>query len=156
MAGGPNIEGRRNLFMGRFGGGNLQSIVGAIQTEVGGNPELARQALADLDRQQLRDHFDGRLEYARHVVGYQETANKALIEYGLQTLKWSFLLNAGAIAVVMAYIGACAKSGPIASYAPSLERSGRLRQGAFVWCWPGSRRFSTSNRQSARCRRPRH
>ena len=27
-----------------------------------------------------------------------------MVEYGLQTLKWSFLLNAGAIAVVMGFI----------------------------------------------------
>jgi hypothetical protein len=64
-------------------------------------------------------------------VGYQETANKALIEYGLQTLKWSFLLNAGAIAVVMAYIGACAKSGPIASYAPLIGALWPFAAGCF-------------------------
>jgi hypothetical protein len=89
----------------RFVGGNLKALVDLIRSELGNEPELVRQALAEyfaLDRQNLRDHFEGRLEYARHVTSQRDTALRGLIEYGLQTLKWSFLLNAGAIAVVAA------------------------------------------------------
>jgi hypothetical protein len=34
-----------------------------------------------------------------------QATEASIKEYGLQTLKWLFLLNAGAIAVVMAYVG---------------------------------------------------
>lgn len=113
-----------NLFSDRFAGGHLKSATEVIRTEVGADPEVTRQALADyfaLDRQHLQNHFDGRLEYARHVMAHQDTTSKAVVEYGLQTLKWAFLLNAGAIAAILAYIGAAAKAGSIAPYAPMIK-----------------------------------
>jgi hypothetical protein len=112
-----------NPFISQFVGGRLKTTVEAISAETG-DPALAKQALVDffaLDRQQLRDHFEGRLEFARHVMAHQETTNKALVEYGLQTLKWSFLLNAGAVAIVIAYVGGAIKSGSIVTYAPMIK-----------------------------------
>jgi len=95
--------------------GNLKALVDVIRNEVGNDQELVKQAVAEyfaLDRQNLRDHCEGRLEYARHVMSQRDASLRGIVEYGLQTLKWSFLLNAGAIAVVMAYIGAAiGKSG---------------------------------------------
>src|SRR5262245_42001168 len=32
-------------------------------------------------------------------------AHRGIQEYGMQSLKWSFLLNAGAIAIVLSYVG---------------------------------------------------
>jgi hypothetical protein len=97
-----------------------------IRKEVGADAELTKQALAEffaLDRQHMHDHFEGRLEYARHVMTRRDTSDRGMVEYGLQTLKWSFLLNAGAIAVVMAYIGAAVgKSGAaVVAYAPLIR-----------------------------------
>jgi hypothetical protein len=44
---------------------------------------------------------------------------RGIVEYGIQSLRWSFLLNAGAIAVVAAYVsGSLGKSGSISSVAP--------------------------------------
>jgi hypothetical protein len=45
-------------------------------------------------------------EYGRLVGQALLTREASVKEYGLQTLRWAFLLNAGAIALVAAYIGA--------------------------------------------------
>jgi len=79
------------------------------RSDSGGDQEIVRTMAAEffaLERQNLRVHFEGRLEYARQVNEHRHAALRGLVEYGLQTLKWSFLLNAGAIAAVMAYVGA--------------------------------------------------
>jgi hypothetical protein len=115
-----------DIFMGRFAGGKLRRLIEVIRSEVGNDPELTKQALTEvfaLDRQNLHDHFEGRLEYARHVIARREALDRGIVQYGLQTLKWSFLLNAGAIALVMAYVGAATgKSfGSIAAYAPIIR-----------------------------------
>jgi hypothetical protein len=91
----------------RFGGGRLRANLDQIRTEIGDDKELTRQVMADffaLDRQNLRNHFEARLDYARQIHEHRQATLRGLIEYGLQTLKRSFLLNAGAIAVVMAYV----------------------------------------------------
>lgn len=88
---------------------SLKSRLAAISAEVGDNPELVKQTFEDmnaLERQQQRIHFDGRSEYGR-LVGQALLARELSVkEYGLQTLRWAFLLNAGAVALVAAYIGA--------------------------------------------------
>jgi len=116
----------KNVFNQRFAQGRLKGTIEHLRNEAGGDVELTRQALSDffeLDRQNMHDHFQGRLEYARHIIARRDAADKGMIEYGLQTLKWSFLLNAGAIAVVLAYIGSAANKsgGSIAAYTPIIR-----------------------------------
>lgn len=115
-----------NIFVQRFAEGRLKSNVEHFRKEVGDNPELIREVMSSffaLDRQNIHDHFQGRLDYARHVMARRDIADRAMIEYGLQTLKWSFLLNAGAIAVVMAYIGSAASKsgGSLAAFTPMIR-----------------------------------
>lgn len=88
--------------------GRLRARLDWIAREVGETTDLQREILsqfATLELEQARNNFNGRLEYARQVCQHRERTLNALVEYGLQTLKWSFLLNAGAIAVAMAYAG---------------------------------------------------
>jgi hypothetical protein len=106
----------------------LKALVERVRTEVGtDDPELVRQILTDrsaLERQNARNHFEGRLEYARQMHDHRQAALRGIMEYGLQTLKWLFLLNAGAIAVVMAFdSGGIGKSGvgSIAAYTPVIK-----------------------------------
>ena len=104
-----------NMFFDRFANGRLRTTVELLRGEVGNDPELIKQAIAELfalDRQSVHDHFEGRLEYARHVIARRDATNRATVEFGLQTLKWSFLLNAGAIVVVMAFVGAAVGRSP--------------------------------------------
>jgi hypothetical protein len=86
----------------------FRAVLEQIRSDAGGDQEIVRLAAGEffaLERQNSRNHFEGRLEYARQVHEHRHAAMRGLVEYGLQTLKWSFLLNAGAIAVVMAYVG---------------------------------------------------
>jgi hypothetical protein len=128
-----------NPFEARFAGGRLRATVDTIRGEVGADKDdLVRQIVSDyfaLDCQNVRTHFDGRLEYVKHVNESRRATFQAMVEYGLQTLKWSFLLNAGAIVVVMAYIGAAAgKSGiasSLATYAPVIREIWPFAAGCF-------------------------
>jgi hypothetical protein len=73
-----------------------------------GDSDLAKQVFSDAntaDRQTKRDHFEARIEYARQMAARSLETEKSIKEYGLQTLKWLFLLNAGAIGLVLAYVG---------------------------------------------------
>src|SRR5260221_10352815 len=73
-----------------------------------GDSDLAKQVYADAsaaDRQPRRDHFEARIEFAKQAAQLNLETQNAVREYGLQTLKWLFLLNAGAIALVLTYIG---------------------------------------------------
>jgi len=91
--------------------GKLRARLEQIVREVGPSIDLQREILSQfgaLELQQTRNNFEGRIEYARQVCQHREHTLTALVEYGLQTLKWSFLLNAGAIAIVMAYAGSAA------------------------------------------------
>jgi hypothetical protein len=86
----------------------LRAMVAQVRSDVGDDPEIVRQAVGAffaLDQQNVRNHFEGRLEYTRQVSEHRQATLRGLVEYGLQTLKWLFLLNAGAIALVMAYVG---------------------------------------------------
>jgi hypothetical protein len=72
-----------------------------------GSDDLAKQVYADAnaaDRAARRDAFEARLEYVKQKSQIGQAAESALKEYGLQTLKWLFLLNAGAIGLVLAYV----------------------------------------------------
>ena len=99
----------------RFGGGRLRANIEQLRNEVSNDPELLKQAVSDFfefDRQGVRNHFEGRLEYLRQINEHREATVRSLVEYGLQTLKWSFFLNAGAIAIVMAFVsGGVGKTG---------------------------------------------
>jgi hypothetical protein len=80
----------------------LKALVEAL-----GNADLAKQVYADAnaaDRHTAKDHFEARLEFVRQKAQHSQTTEAAIKEYGLQTLKWLFLLNAGAIGLVLAYI----------------------------------------------------
>jgi hypothetical protein len=81
--------------------------------------------VADLhaqQRQDARNHFESRQEYIRQIAEVDLADRRGIMEYGLQSLRWSFLLNAGAIAVVAAYVGgALGKSGSIPSVAPLVK-----------------------------------
>jgi hypothetical protein len=85
-------------------------FVAAMKTfkDVLGDNDLAKQVFADanaLDRQNRHDHFEARLEYVKQVAQLSADAQKSTEEQGLQTLKWLFLLNAGAIALVLTFAG---------------------------------------------------
>ncbi len=81
--------------------GQLRALIEHVRSELGDSTgDLIRQAVADLstlDRQNRRNHFEGRLEYARQVHEHRQAALRGIVDYGLQTMKWMFLLNAGAI-----------------------------------------------------------
>jgi len=85
-------------------------VVAAIKTlqNALGDNDLARQVFSDAntaDMQTKRNHFEARVEYVRQMAERSQTTEKSIKQYGLQTLKWLFLLNAGAIALVLAYVG---------------------------------------------------
>jgi hypothetical protein len=76
--------------------------------DVLGDTDLAKQVFADanaLDRQTRHDHFEARLEYIKHLAQLGADTQKSVEEQGRQTLKWLFLLNAGAIALVLTFAG---------------------------------------------------
>jgi hypothetical protein len=86
---------------------DLVTTMRALQAALGDN-NLAKQVFSDAnasDRQTRQNHFDARTEYVRQMAERTQATEASIKEYGLQTLKWLFLLNAGAIAVVMAYVG---------------------------------------------------
>lgn len=86
----------------------LVEIIRRARAISGGDDELARQIIsAELDRQKQERLlvFQGRQEFGRQVVENSIFYHHSMREYGLQVLKWLFLLNAGAIAVVMTYVG---------------------------------------------------
>ncbi len=89
--------------------GLLKAFLEKIKQELGDEPDLIKQSLADLNaqqRQDARNHFEARQEYTRQVFQIKQDTLTGIREYGLQTLKWLFLLkNAGAIAVILAYVG---------------------------------------------------
>jgi hypothetical protein len=92
----------------------------ALQSALG-DADLAKQIYADAsasDRQVTRNHFEARMEYVRQVSQNSSAVETSVKEYGLQTLKWLFLLNAGAIALVWAYIGGKPADGKVAVVAP--------------------------------------
>jgi len=107
--------------------GKLHRFVELMKSELGDDPDLIKQALADLNaqqRQDARNHFEARLAYVNHIAAHKSAAMNGIREYGLQTLKWSFLLNAGAIAIVLAYIGALVSKSPSVSmttFAPVIK-----------------------------------
>jgi hypothetical protein len=79
----------------------------ALQAALGDN-DLAKQVFSDAnaaDRQTRQNHFEARTEYVRQMAERTRATEASIKEYGLQTLKWLFLLNAGAIALVLAYVG---------------------------------------------------
>jgi hypothetical protein len=89
---------------------NLRAIIETLKNDIGSepNPDLIKQAFSDLnalDRQNLRNHFEARQEFIRHAAELNRISHRGILEYGMQTLKWLFLLNAGAIAIVLTYVG---------------------------------------------------
>jgi hypothetical protein len=105
--------------------GNFRAFIEMMKQEAGGDSEIAKQCVADLNaqqRQNARNFFESRQEYIRQMAELDLADRRGIMEYGLQTLKWSFLLNAGAIAVVAAYVGgSLGKSGSISSVTPLLK-----------------------------------
>ncbi|WP_420134102.1 hypothetical protein [Rhodopseudomonas sp.] len=89
--------------------GLLSAAIEKLKAECGDAPDLIKQSLADLNalqRQEARNHFESQQEYVKQVAELRIVALTGIREYGLQTLKWLFLLNAGAIAVILAYVSA--------------------------------------------------
>ena len=79
----------------------LRTFIERMRQEVGGDAEIVKQCVADLNaqqRQEARNHFESRQQYIRQMAELDLADRRGIMEYGLQTLKWSFLLNAGAIA----------------------------------------------------------
>jgi hypothetical protein len=78
------------------------------------NPDLVKQAFSDLTamyRQNFRNHFESRQEFSRQAAELNRFVHRSIMEYGMQTLKWMFLLNAGAIAIVLTYVGSIVGKG---------------------------------------------
>lgn len=93
----------------------LGAVLAQLRQEFGGDTELLKQGFADLNaqqRQDARNNFEGRLEYVKQIAELKRIQLTGIVEYGSQTLKWCFLLNAGSIAAILAYLGAVAKSQP--------------------------------------------
>lgn len=105
-----------NSEQGKPGGyqpGQLRAFLDLMRTEVDGSAELLKQSLADLNAMQRQDHrndFEVRLEFTRQVTQLRNAALDGIVEYGSQTLKWAFLLNAGAIVAILAFAGAAGKA----------------------------------------------
>jgi hypothetical protein len=101
------------------GKGKLALLVANLREEFGGDKDLVKQGLADfnaLDRQIQQQVFEAehqnrqqalesRKEYARQVGESNRERETALKEYGMQTLKWAFVMNAGAAGLLLGYIG---------------------------------------------------
>jgi hypothetical protein len=106
---------------------DLRAFVDRLKQEFGNEPDLIKQSLADLNalqRQEQQISFQSRQEYVRHVAELKVLSLTGIREYGLQTLKWSFLLNAGAIGVVLAYVSGSIGKTPtstISTFAPMLN-----------------------------------
>jgi hypothetical protein len=86
--------------------GLVEALKRAIKPDT--NPDLVKQAFSDLTaiyRQNFRNNFESRQEFIRHAAELNRISHRGILEYGMQTLKWLFLLNAGAIAIVLTYIG---------------------------------------------------
>jgi hypothetical protein len=108
----------------QYQSGQLRNFISNIREEVGDSPDLIKQCIADmnaLQRQEVRSHFEAKQEYVRQIANLDAIALAGIKEYGLQTLKWLFLLNAGAVAIVLTYIaGGKASLSPAANYVPIL------------------------------------
>jgi hypothetical protein len=138
------------------GPGQLRSFIEALKKETGDDPDLLRQVYADNQawiRQSSRNYFESRQEYVRHVAACDSEAHRGIVEYGLHTLKWSFLLNAGAIAIVVAYIGgALAKSSTpnaLSSFAPMIKALWPLAVGCVMVTLAGAAGFFNFSYASA-------
>jgi hypothetical protein len=86
----------------------IRMRVELLRAWFGDDRDLVRQIIADLNAE-ARDvhgrHFEARKEYTKQVAELRQNAREGIVNYGLQTLRWLFLLNAGAITVILAYIG---------------------------------------------------
>jgi hypothetical protein len=102
----------------------VSTLVAWLKRELGGESDLVRQCLADLnslERQGLDHHVNARLEFAKQIGETERARMRALIEYGLQTLRWLFLMNAGVAGLIVAYVGAKAAQSGIGPYIPLLR-----------------------------------
>src|SRR5262249_28678217 len=102
----------------------LRAFIEAVKQDASGDAEIVKQCVADLnaaERQSERNQVDPRLEYIRQIGELNLAERRGIVEYGLQTLKWLFLLNAGALALVAAYVSGVGKSGSISSVGPMLK-----------------------------------
>jgi hypothetical protein len=104
----------------------VREVVQKLSEELNGDRELIRQSLADinqLQRQELQQAFEVRQAYMRELGENDRLRQLSMKEYGLQTLKWAFLMNAGLAGLILAYVGA--KSGQSGSslreFAPLLR-----------------------------------
>lgn len=91
---------------------SYKDLVARIRNEVGDNNELIKQIVGDYgeyERKAIERSFDARKLYLQHTFDSEGQATNALIQYGLQTLRWLFLLNAGVAGLILGYVGA--KSG---------------------------------------------
>ena len=90
----------------------LRNLLAVFRENADGDKDLVKQMLADFnaaERQSARNLFESRVEFARHITSLQAASLAGLKDYGLQTLKWLFLLNAGAIAIILTYLGGAGK-----------------------------------------------
>jgi hypothetical protein len=86
----------------------LAVFVASLRQEFDGDEELVKQGLADinaLERQNQQHALEARIEYARQIGESNRERETALKEYGMQTLKWAFVMNAGAAGLLLGYIG---------------------------------------------------
>lgn len=107
----------------------------ALQTALGDN-DLAKQVFSDAnaaDRLSKQNHIDARVEYVRQLAERTQATEASIKEYGLQTLKWLFLLNAGAIALVLAYVG-CKGAGSTFAIGPIAKASAPFCLGMHLRC----------------------
>jgi hypothetical protein len=135
--------------------GQLRAFVEAMKRELGDDKELIRQALSDLhalERQNLRNHFEARQEFVRQVADADRLATESIREYGLQTLKWLFLLNAGGIAVLVAYVGAAGKvPTQLSAFAPMLKALWPFSLGCVLVVLAGMTGFFNFRMHQHRC-----
>jgi hypothetical protein len=125
----PNYEQPTNGTPGdQYREGLIKAFVEKIKNELGDDPDLIKQCVADLNaqhRQDARNHFESRQEYVRQVFELKSISLAGIREYGLQTLKWLFLLNASAIAVILAYVsglvGKPSSTVPVTTFLPILK-----------------------------------
>jgi hypothetical protein len=86
----------------------LRGDIQAMRNLVGDDSDLVKQLLSDTnaERRLLQsNNFESRKEYARQSFEAGIQRERAVTDFSMQTLRWLFLINAGAAVAIIAYAG---------------------------------------------------
>jgi len=83
--------------------------------------QLSPDRAFDLNKQLNQQDFEAKKEYAKALLEKEPFYLSLSKEFGLQALKWLFLINVGAIGAILAYIGASSEGGALSPFKPFLK-----------------------------------